>query len=364
MSSSGWGCGRGRGCSLGGGRPRGHHLEPSPFLVELLLSAASLCSALPPITSGATIPLRLRSDYLGFRDTLWNIITSTAGPRFFRNCIASFYGLWYNRTASLLPCVNPVTRIRSSRYTRAFLAGASMSRNRWIATVAFGVTVALVCGCLGGFVLTLGVSGHLPGQVTPPEPSHIPSPPRRGTATPPSATPTGTATATRSPTPTHTPTHSPTSTDTPTHTGTPTDTASATNTPTATHTPTFTPTSTATHTPTPTIPSHIACEEAGDHIGEFGCVCCTIVRTYYCSSCSGQPTFLNSHDPYEGYFTALVWGENRQAFVDRFGGGPETVFRNRFSCFYGLIEWYAPNQAPEIILRDPSNACVNCTTCP
>lgn len=110
-------------------------------------------------------------------------------------------------------------------------------------------------------------------------------------------------------------------------------------------------------------PTPVPCADAANHIGEYACVCCEIVRTYYCSTCSDQPTFLNSHDPYEGYFTALIWGENRQAFIDALGGPPETVFRGQLSCFYGLIEWYEPNQAPEITLRDPPNACVGCSGC-
>jgi hypothetical protein len=98
-------------------------------------------------------------------------------------------------------------------------------------------------------------------------------------------------------------------------------------------------------------------------VGEYACVCCEIVRTYYASGTSGQPTFLNSHDPYRGYFTALVWGNKRQAFIDFFGSAPESVFRNRFSCFYGLIEYYARNDYPEIELASPANACVDCTSC-
>lgn len=119
----------------------------------------------------------------------------------------------------------------------------------------------------------------------------------------------------------------------------------------------------------PTIPptvanGYIPCDDAGNHIGEYACVCCLIMKTYFCESCGDQPTFLNSHDPYRGHFTALIWGDNRQAFINRFGGPPEDVFWRRGACFYGLIEWYAPNEAPQIILRDPSNACVDCVSCP
>jgi len=237
-----------------------------------------------------------------------------------------------------------------------------MSRNQWIAVAALGIVIVLclvVCACTSGCLLWL-IIWPTSTQITVESVSPTPS-----------DTPTATAT------PTHTPTRSPlprptdgTPCVTPTHTNTPT------NTPTATHTPTNTPTPTLTHTwtptPTPTYtwtpsptrtPTCITCGQAGDHIGEYRCVCCTIVRTYYCSSCSGQPTFLNSHDPYEGYFTAVVWGENRQAFIEHFGSPPESVFRSRSSCFCGLIEYYAPNDAPEITLGNPANSCVDCTTC-
>ena len=92
-------------------------------------------------------------------------------------------------------------------------------------------------------------------------------------------------------------------------------------------------------------------------------MCCTIVRTHFAQTTGGQPTFLNSRDPYEGYFTVVIWGENRQAFISRLGGKPEDVFRGRYSCFYGLIEWYNPNQQPQIVLRNPDNACLGCTSC-
>ncbi len=239
-----------------------------------------------------------------------------------------------------------------------------MTRNHWIVIGIAGAALGLVLACLClGCCLSAAILWQI---VQPPSPPPLPPP----GVTPPTAT----STATGTPTLTHTPTLAPTSTatGTPTLTHTPTTpptntwTPSPTQTPTPTHSPTHTATATAaptaTKTPT-TTPSHVPCAQAGEHIGDYECVCCTIVRTYYCSSCGGQPTFLNSHDPYEGYFTAVVWGENRQAFMDHFGSPPESVFRNRFSCFYGLIEYYAPNQAPQIILRNPANACVDCADC-
>lgn len=228
-----------------------------------------------------------------------------------------------------------------------------MSRNQWTVVGILGAVLGVVllgCGCLGGSLLSSLVRGQ-PG-VTLLTDTAAPEDSATVTETP---TDTPTSTSRGTPTLTHTPTHTPTNTWTPSPTGTPTSTGTPSRTGTAT--------GTATNTPTATVPTHITCAQAGNHIGEMKCVCCTIVSTYYCSSCGGQPTFLNSHDPYKGYFTALIWGENRAAFIDHFGRPPETIFRGRFSCFYGLIEYYAPNQAPEIVLRNPNNACVDCTTC-
>jgi len=240
-----------------------------------------------------------------------------------------------------------------------------MSRSQWIVAAVIGVVLVVgvvVCGCFGcwRFSYLLRGRGTLPGS-TPDATATGPTATIDTTAPVPPPTdtpvdaPTPTATITR--TPTHRPSPSATDTRSPTPTNTPTKTPTPTPSPTPTHSATLT------RIPPETAPVCIPCGQAGSHIGEYGCVCCTIVRTYYCSSCSDQPTFLNSHDPYKGYFTAVVWGENRQAFIDHFGSPPESVFRNRFSCFCGLIEYYAPNQAPEIPVRNPANACVDCADC-
>jgi hypothetical protein len=237
-----------------------------------------------------------------------------------------------------------------------------MSRSQWLVIGVVGVVailVLLVCACLGGYLLSI---------LFPPSSG---PPPATPSATPAEPLPTIEATPTVAPTPTNTPVASPVPSSTFTHTPAPSPTPSASDTPSQTPTdsptPTLAPTATdtprPTATPTETESPCISCAQARDYIGEYTCVCCTIVRTYYCSSCSGQPTFLNSHDPYRGYFTAVVWGDNRQAFINHFGSPPESTFRNRFSCFCGLMEYYAANDAPEITLNNPANACVDCTSC-
>jgi len=238
-----------------------------------------------------------------------------------------------------------------------------MSRNQWIVIAVIVVVLVagvVVCGGFGCCLVSYIVIG--PGSRASPTPYRT-APgltPAADTATALPPTPTDTpvdtptSTATITAIPTDTPPPTPTDTRSPTPTNTPTKESTPTHTPTPTYTPTKTP------TPTDTV---ITCGQAGDYIGENKCVCCTIVRTYYCSSCTDQPTFLNSHDPYKGYFTAVVWGENRQTFIGHFGSPPESVFANRSACFSGLIEYYDPNQAAEITLRNPANACVDCTSC-
>ncbi len=73
-----------------------------------------------------------------------------------------------------------------------------------------------------------------------------------------------------------------------------------------------------------------------------------IVRTYYARGSKGQPTFLNFHDPYEGYFTAVIWGDDR----GKFPPNPESYYLYKKVRVKGKIEIY--KGAPEIILRQPS----------
>lgn len=73
-----------------------------------------------------------------------------------------------------------------------------------------------------------------------------------------------------------------------------------------------------------------------------------IVGTYYAKSSKGQPTFLDFHDPYQGYFTALIWGSDRPQFPP----SPESYYLHRKIRVKGKIEIY--DGAPEIVLRQSS----------
>jgi len=89
-----------------------------------------------------------------------------------------------------------------------------------------------------------------------------------------------------------------------------------------------------------------------DHAGEVRTVEGIVVRTHYAEKSEGKPTFLDFHDPYEGYFKALIWDDNRDKFIQAFPPNPETYFEDTKVRIKGLIETY--EGAPEIILNDPS----------
>ena len=77
-----------------------------------------------------------------------------------------------------------------------------------------------------------------------------------------------------------------------------------------------------------------------------------IVRTYYAQKSKGKPTFLDFHDPYEGYFVCIIWEEDRQSFMETFPPNPESYFLDRKVRVEGAIDIY--EGAPEIVLRNPS----------
>lgn len=98
-------------------------------------------------------------------------------------------------------------------------------------------------------------------------------------------------------------------------------------------------------------PEAIPAEQAVSYVGEVKTVQGTIVDTRFASGSSGQPTFLNFCRPYPNHcFTALIWGDDRQEFIDCVGGLPEVILLNREICVKGLIELY--DGIPEIILKE------------
>jgi micrococcal nuclease len=92
-----------------------------------------------------------------------------------------------------------------------------------------------------------------------------------------------------------------------------------------------------------------------------------VVGTYYAEKSNGQPTFLDFHDPYEGYFKCIIWRKDRQTgefirdkFIEAFSPNPETYFLSRKVRVEGTITVYHRWRdevclcEPEIILCDPS----------
>jgi len=99
----------------------------------------------------------------------------------------------------------------------------------------------------------------------------------------------------------------------------------------------------------------ISWEEAGSYIGQAKVVEGTVVGTYYHKAGKGAPTFLDFHEPYEGYFKCVIWGSDRGKFVKEFPPNPETHFLDKCVRVSGLIEEYPEGSGvPEIILNNPS----------
>ena len=85
-------------------------------------------------------------------------------------------------------------------------------------------------------------------------------------------------------------------------------------------------------------PGLIPWHEANDHIGERVTVCGPVKSTYYCSTCKGEPTFLNIGEPHPNpdRFTVIIWGDNR----DNFPETPETYYKDKCVCVTGLVVPY------------------------
>lgn len=92
----------------------------------------------------------------------------------------------------------------------------------------------------------------------------------------------------------------------------------------------------------------LATDELLSRQGEIEIVEGTVTGGYYAESLEGQPTFFDFHDPGEGYFKAIIWGDNR----DKFPPNPETYYLDKKVRVKGLIETY--KGMPEIVLREPS----------
>ena len=86
--------------------------------------------------------------------------------------------------------------------------------------------------------------------------------------------------------------------------------------------------------------------DAGDYIGQTKIVEGTIVGTFKYTQ--GNVIFLNFHDPYQGYFTSIIWSSD----WDNFPFAPEVYYEGEEVRVTGEIIEY--KGTPEIVVRDPS----------
>jgi hypothetical protein len=99
-------------------------------------------------------------------------------------------------------------------------------------------------------------------------------------------------------------------------------------------------------TPTPgacgtRISGAIGADQTRDHLNEFQTVEFQVVRTYN----SGRAVFLNSHDPFQGYFAVVIFPERWPDFP----APPEKYFDGKCVAVRGMLQLY--QGAPEIVLR-------------
>jgi endonuclease YncB( thermonuclease family) len=85
----------------------------------------------------------------------------------------------------------------------------------------------------------------------------------------------------------------------------------------------------------------------------------TVVGAFYATESKGKPTFLDFHDPYPGWFTCVIWEEDRETgeairdrFVAAFQPNPESYFLGKRVRVRGEINIY--QGTPEIELTEPS----------
>ena len=86
--------------------------------------------------------------------------------------------------------------------------------------------------------------------------------------------------------------------------------------------------------------------DAAKYVGQEKIVEGNIVTTFKYNK--GNIIFLNFHDPYEGYFTAIIWNED----WDKFPVSPESYYKGKTVRISGEIIDYEGN--PEIVVKDPS----------
>lgn len=95
----------------------------------------------------------------------------------------------------------------------------------------------------------------------------------------------------------------------------------------------------------PSDPNVISWQDAAKYVGKTKTVEGVIVRTHKSSS---NTIFLNFHDPYQGYFYAVIFASD----LGRFPFKPEDFYRGKEVRVTGLIKLY--QGSPEIVVESPS----------
>jgi PKD repeat protein len=99
----------------------------------------------------------------------------------------------------------------------------------------------------------------------------------------------------------------------------------------------------------------ISWEEAASYIGQYVAVEGVVVNSYYATETTSRITFLDFHKPYDDYFKCIIWGSDRDKFLNEFPPNPETYFLNKLVQVSGLIEEYPRGSGiPEMVLEEPS----------
>jgi len=99
----------------------------------------------------------------------------------------------------------------------------------------------------------------------------------------------------------------------------------------------------------------ISWEEAASYIGQHLAIEGVVVNGYYAADTTSRITFLDFHKPYDDYFKCIIWGSDRDKFLNEFPPDPETYFLNKPVQVTGLIEEYPRGSGvPEMVLKEPS----------
>jgi DNA/RNA endonuclease YhcR with UshA esterase domain len=85
--------------------------------------------------------------------------------------------------------------------------------------------------------------------------------------------------------------------------------------------------------------------DSGKYTGQIKTVKGTIVKTDHSSS---NTISLDFHDPYKGYFVAVIYSTD----ISKFKSAPEVFYYGKEVRVTGKIQLY--QGAPEIVVRDPS----------